>query len=115
MIRMPDKVKMLAMVLITVALLGVTTPVCAMPACDDTATGSCSDFIPACDDCPDTVVMKHTHDDAIAAPAPAPTASAVVADLLAVADVAPIGRPLATPTATASPPPLDPLGVRLTV
>lgn len=115
MARWMDRVKLLAMALVAVALVGVLTPVCTMPNCDDVSAGTCSDFIPACDDCPDSVVMKHTHDDAtgvspVELDAPVVLATAVVVPV----PMAP-SPSFSAPEATASPPPVDPLGVRLTV
>lgn len=108
-------VTLLTVGLIAALLFSVTTPLCRMPECTDTLVGSCSDFQPACDDCPKAVVMKHTSDDAVI-PAPAS-----VGQLVAVAqlDIAPVQLVVSAlpdlPDVTASPPPLDPLGVRLTV
>lgn len=113
--RMTDKLTWIAMALVAVALVGVLTPVCTMPDCDDVSAGTCSDFIPACNDCPDSVVMKHTHDDAVVAPAAELDAPVAVATAVALpVPVAP-SLNVSAPEATASPPPLDPLGVRLTV
>ena len=107
--------RLLAMALVVVALVSVVTPVCAMPDCGDVAVGTCTDFMPACDDCPDTIVMKHTHDDATAGQVLSIEAPVAVAFVTPIADVA-VAQPfVAEPDATASPPPLDPLGVRLTV
>jgi hypothetical protein len=115
MTRVSDRVKLIAMVLVAVALLGVATPVCAMPACDDTSAGTCSEFIPACDECPTSIVMKHTHDDAVGVAAVQVDAPVVLANT-PVLPLPVVQSPcLAGPVATASPPPLDPLGVRLTV
>ncbi|MHB1018359.1 MAG: hypothetical protein ACYC2X_10815 [Coriobacteriia bacterium] len=107
--------RLLAMALVAVALVSVVTPVCAMPECGDVATGTCTDFLPACDDCPDTIVMKHTHDDATAGQAYSIEAPVAVAFVAPIADVVPAQPFVAEPDVTASPPPLDPLGVRLTV
>lgn len=107
--------RLLAMALVALALVSVVTPVCAMPECGDVATGTCTDFLPACDDCPDTIVMKHTHDDATTVQSHALESLAVVAYVAPVADVLPVQPFVALPDVTASPPPLDPLGVRLTV
>ena len=115
MTRWLDMTKLIAMALVAVAVLGVVTPACAMPDCNDISAGTCSDFAPACDDCPDQVVMKHTHDEALSTTALAtePPATCVTAEATptpAILEVA-----FTAPEATASPPPLDPLGVRLTV
>jgi hypothetical protein len=115
MTRSIDRVKLIAMVLVAVALIGVATPVCAMPTCDNTSAGTCSEFIPACDKCPTSVVMKHTHDDAVAIATlqiDAPVMLAAASALPVLVEQSPC---IAGPVATASPPPLDPLGVRLTV
>ncbi|MDO8848752.1 MAG: hypothetical protein Q7W51_10250 [Coriobacteriia bacterium] len=116
MTRRLDIMKVLAMALVAVALLGIATPLCTMPDCDDLSAGTCSDFKPACDECPDSdVVMKHTHDDAIRVAAheiDAPVALAASEVVPAPTIVLPA---FAAPEVTASPPPLDPLGVRLTV
>jgi hypothetical protein len=114
MARPALRVQYIAMVLVTVVVLGALTPVCAMPLCDDTSMGTCSDYKPACDDCPETVVMKHVRDEATALPAYAPPAL-IATDLVPVVVPAPVSRPVPVPDQTASPPPLDPLGVRLTV
>lgn len=115
MTRRLDIVRLIAMALVAVAVLGVVTPVCAMPDCDDVSAGTCSDFAPACDDCPDQVIMKHTHDDAVGSVSPSVEPPAAIA----AADVPPqpalVAAAFAAPEATASPPPLDPLGVRLSV
>lgn len=107
--------KLIAMVLVAVALVGVATPVCAMPACDNTSAGTCSEFIPACDECPDSIVMKHTHDDAMGVMAVRVDTPVVLATAPALPILVAQSPCLAGPVATASPPPLDPLGVRLTV
>jgi hypothetical protein len=101
--------------LVAIALLGIATPLCTMPDCDDLSAGTCSDFKPACDQCPDSVVMKHTHDDAIRVAAPGidePVALALAEAVPALAIAVPSFQ---APEVTASPPPSDPLGVRLTV
>ena len=115
MTRKTDIARMLAMALVAVALLGIVTPVCAMPDCGDVATSTCTDFMPACDDCPDSIVMKHTHDDATRVQTHTLESPTVVAHIEPLPDVALVSQFLAVPDATASPPPLDPLGVRLTV
>lgn len=115
MTRWFDMTKLIAMALVAVAVLGVVTPACAMPDCNDISAGTCSDFAPACDGCPEQVVMKHTHDEALSTSALATEPPATFATV----DVLPAPAVLTTahvaPEATASPPPLDPLGVRLTV
>lgn len=115
MARTLDIAKMLAMALVAVTLVGVLTPLCTMPDCDDTSASTCSDFLPACDDCPDAVVMKHVHDDAVSVSAPVLAQPAVIATTLALAEPSALSPSFAVPDETASPPPLDPLGVRLTV
>ena len=107
--------RLLAMALVVVALVSVVTPVCAMPDCGDVAVGTCTDFMPACDDCPDTIVMKHTHDDAKTAQSHSIEAPMAVALVTPVAYILPARPVVALPDVTASPPPLDPLGVRLIV
>ena len=113
--RATDKMAWIAMALVAVAVLGVVTPVCAMPDCDDIAADTCSDFMPACDDCPDQIVMKHTHDDAVG------VSTVEIDSPVALAAVITLPEPIApsthvtVPEVTTSPPPLDPLGVRLTV
>jgi hypothetical protein len=113
--RVTDKMTWIAMALVAIALVGVIIPVCAMPTCDDTSAGTCSDFIPACDDCPDTVLMKHTHDDAVGVSTVEIDAPVALAAIVALPE--PMASPtrVAAPEVTTSPPPLDPLGVRLTV
>lgn len=116
MARWTDRVKLLAMVLVAVALISVATPVCAMPTCDNTSAGTCSDYIPACDRCPDVVVMKHTHDDAVGVSAVQLDAPVALAALVALPEPLFTFASFAAPEVTTSPPPpLDPLGVRLTV
>jgi len=104
-----------AAVLIAAVLLGELTPLCGMPECDDTSVSTCSDFTAACGECPETVVMKHSHDDALTSTAPAPGDVAGLACVRPTAEPVIVARALDAPDATASPPPLDPLGVRLTI
>lgn len=107
--------RLLAMALVAVAVVSVVTPVCAMPDCGDVTTGTCQDFLPACDDCPEAVMMKHTPDDAVTAqptPLETPTFLAYVTPVTAPV---PVSRHITVPDVTSSPPPLDPLGVRLTI
>jgi hypothetical protein len=121
MARRHDIARLFVVALMAVTLVGVLTPVCEMPECDTFTVGVCNegdlpgDFKSACDDCGESIVMKHSHDDAT-------RAQGVVLPDLAVAALAPDSavRPVVTaqamaPEATASPPPLDPLGVRLLV
>ena len=115
MTRRLDIVRLIAMALVAVAVLGVVTPVCAMPDCDDVAADTCSDFMPACDDCPDQIVMKHTHDEAAGPASVSVEPSAVIVAAEILPEPALIAAAFAVPEATASPPPLDPLGVRLSV
>jgi uncharacterized protein involved in copper resistance len=107
--------RLLATALAALVLVSLLTPVCAMPDCDQTATATCSDFQPACEKCPTQVVMKHSHDDAVRK---APQAFGDTAHL-AMLELrhAPLVIELAdeAPEPTVSPPPLDPLGVRLTI
>lgn len=110
-----EKWDWLAATLVVALFAALLTPLCTMPECDDTSTGVCSDFQSACDDGPDTVVMKHVHDDAVSVSAPVLGQPAVIATTLALAAPAALSPAFAVPEATASPPPLDPLGVRLTV
>lgn len=107
--------RLLAMALVAVALASVATPVCAMPECGDVDAGTCSDFLPACDDCPESMVMKHTPDDAMARHTHSLTPPVAMALVTPVAVVLPAQPALALPEATASPPPLEPLGVRLSI
>jgi hypothetical protein len=90
-------------------------PLCTMPACDDTGAAACADFQPVCDDCPPNVVMKHDHGDAVSVHAPAPVNLVATPVVTATEPVVPVVFALAGPIPTASPPPLDPLGVRLLV
>lgn len=115
MARWLDTTKLIAMALVAIALLGAVTPACAMPDCDDISAGTCSDFKPACDDCPDQVVMKHTHDEALTTSALATEPPATCAVVDAPPNPAVFWIAFTAPEATASPPPLDPLGVRLTI
>lgn len=115
MTRRLDIVKLIAMALVAIAVLGVVTPVCAMPDCKDVAADTCSDFTPACDDCPDQVLMKHSNDEAVASVSIAVEPPVAVAALEAPAEPIVAGFVFRAPEATTSPPPLDPLGVRLTI
>ena len=96
-------------------MVGILTPLCQMPDCDSVEVSSCSDFKPACGDCPEAVVMKHLPDDAVTSSAPALGQLAVLAHLETPAEAIIVEPVAAVPEATAAPPPLDPLGVRLTV
>lgn len=105
----------LAVALIAIVFAGVLTPLCPMAGCNDAGTVACGDYKPACDKCPDAVVMKHDPGDAV-------TTSPVTMDNVAVlgtiawdAAPAPVALAYALPEVTASPPPVDPLGVRLIV
>lgn len=108
--------KMVAMALALVVFAAVLVPLCVMPECAEASTAPCSDFKPACDECPPQMVMKHTHDEAVTkAPAPAfePVALGTVVAL--PVDAVRVAA-LVLPEVTASPPPpLSPLGVRLTI
>jgi hypothetical protein len=106
---------MLVMALVAVTLVGVLTPICTMPDCEDTSAGSCSDFQPACDDCPDAVVMKHVHDDAVSVSASALVEPVILAEAITITEPSALAPAFTVPDATASPPPLDPLGVRLSL
>ena len=121
MARRHDRARLFVVALMAITLLGVLTPVCEMPECDTFTVGVCNegdlpgDFKSACDDCGESIVMKHSHDDAT-------SAQGVALPDLAVAALAPDSavRPIVTvhtlvPEATASPPPLSPLGVRLLI
>ena len=105
-----------SLALAVVVLAGILTPVCTMPECDAAALSACSSSQPACDDCDDSsAVMKHSPDQATTAdgaPVPSPIAGAAVP---ALPVLAPARLACAEPAVTASPPPLDPLGVRLTI
>lgn len=101
--------------LITALLFSVSTPLCLMPECTDVAVGSCSDFKPACDDCPEAAVMKHTPDDAVVMAAPTLGELTAIAVFQTAPEPVIVSVTLAAPAITASPPPLDPLGVRLTI
>lgn len=114
--RSRHSVKMIAGALVAVVLVALLVPLCLMSECANATTAACSDFKPACDDCPPRMVMKHTRDEASGTTAlalPAPVMVATVA-ALASPDVSAVA--LALPEVTSSPPPpLDPLGVRLTI
>ncbi|MDP2299579.1 MAG: hypothetical protein U1E08_06895 [Coriobacteriia bacterium] len=115
--RRSHATNVLALALIAVALVGIVTPVCAMPECDATASlSACSDVVPACGDCDDeTVVMKHTPDEATAsAPIPAAEVAATPAEMPG-SPLALVAFTVPEPDATGAPPPLDPLGVRLSI
>lgn len=100
--------------MIAVVLLGLMTPVCAMAACKGMTSCACSDFKPTCGDCPSQTIMKHTQDDAVCA-TPTCAAHLGVVGQTVVSAVPTVDRALEAPRATASPPPLEPLGVRLTI
>ena len=108
-------IRLLTTVFVAVVLVSAATPVCAMPDCGDVAAGTCSDFMPACDDCPESIVMKHSHDDATALQGHMVEPALVVAHLDPLDAPVQVHRFLRQPEATASPPPLDPLGMRLTI
>lgn len=116
MIGSPHIVRLVALVTVFIALLGFAVPVCAMPECEAATLSTCSDVAPACADCGDeTIVMKHTPDEATAS---VPLAPVVFVGALACApETTPalVAMTVFEPSATASPPPLDPLGVRLTI
>jgi hypothetical protein len=109
-------VRSVALVTLFVALLGFAVPVCAMPECEAATLSTCSDAAPACADCGDeTVLMKHTPDEATAA---APLALGVFVGAAATSSQptpALVAMSVPEPDATGAPPPLDPLGVRLIV
>lgn len=113
--RRLERLDWLAATLVVAVFAALLVPLCTMPACEDTTAGSCSDFQPACGDCPETVVMKHTPDDAVASAAPTFGELALIAQLDLSAEPVAVEPVAAVPDATAAPPPLDPLGVRLTV
>jgi hypothetical protein len=115
MTRKFDIVRIVAMALVAVAILGVVTPVCTMPGCDDVAADTCSDFTPACDDCPDQLLMKHSHDEAISTATVEIDAPAALVGVVALPEPPAPAIHVTAPEVTTSPPPLDPLGVRLTV
>lgn len=115
MTRGANMVASIATVLIAVVISAVLIPVCTMPGCEDTGAASCSNFASACDQCPAPVVMKHSHDDATSPVAFALAEPAIVAAVFDAAEPALLSPAPIAPRPTASPPPLDPLGVRLTV
>jgi len=53
MVHTAQMVRLLTTVFVAAVLVSAATPVCAMPDCGDVAAGTCSDFMPACDDCPE--------------------------------------------------------------
>lgn len=105
----------LTMALVAIVLAGVMTPLCPMPACSETGAVACSDFKPACDQCPDAVVMKHDSGDAVATSPVNLDSVALLGTVPQDAAPAPVALAFTLPEVTASPPPLDPLGVRLIV
>lgn len=115
MIRSGTISRLLTMALAAIVLAAVLVPVCQMPECTDITVGSCSDFQPACDDCPKAAVMKHTPDEALASAAPSLGELAAIAPLQTSPEPIAVSLALSAPAVTASPPPLDPLGVRLTI
>ncbi len=112
----PNIVRSIAFVTLFVALLGFAVPVCTMPACEAASLSACSDVAPACGDCDDeTVVMKHMPDEATT---PAPLAPSVFAGAITrTSEPSPalVAFSVPEPDATGAPPPLDPLGVRLSI
>lgn len=110
-----EKLDWLAATLVVAVFAALLVPLCTMPSCSDTSAGSCSDYKQACDACPEALVMKHTPDDAVTTAVVTPGELAVLAHLEISAEPV-LAAPVASlPAATAAPPPLDPLGVRLTV
>lgn len=116
MARSNHSVKVIAAALVAVVLVALLVPLCGMAECTNATTTACSDFKPACDDCPPGVVMKHTRDEASGTPTLALPAPVVVATVTALAAPDLSAVALALPEVTSSPPPpLQPLGVRLTI
>ncbi|MBF4509647.1 MAG: hypothetical protein ISP10_04090 [Aeromicrobium sp.] len=117
MARRPAWMDVSVIAIVVIALAGIVTPVCAMPECDATSLSACSSVAPACGECDDsTVVMKHQPDEALSADA-VRTADTVATPAVVPAQAACTVVSLAViePAITASPPPRDPLGVRLTI
>ncbi len=115
MTRIADITRVLAGALAALVLVGILTPACAMPDCDETGTSICADYKPVCGDCPDTVVMKHAPDDGALAAAPWAESPGVTGALSVPGAVAVADRSRPLPETRAAPPPIDPLGVRLTI
>lgn len=115
MARTAPITRLLAMALAAVALVSVVTPVCAMPDCVDVSATICGDFLPACDDCPGTTIMKHTPDEAVPAQLTELEAPTFLEYVTPVPAPVPASWHVTVPDVTSSPPPLDPLGVRLTI
>lgn len=107
--------RLIALALVAAVGAALLVPLCTMPACDDTGAVACADFQPACDDCPPSVVMTHQRSDAVPGSVPAPVELVALPLVAAVTPTAPVEFAHVEPVPTASPPPLDPLGVRLLV
>ena len=110
--------KFVALTMSAALACGAAVPACEMAECAAAPLDACSDFTPACDGaggCDDTVLMKHTPDEATAAvfatsPAATPSAAAYAPAL-----PHPLARAARLPQQTAAPPPPDALGVRLSI
>lgn len=112
----PHIVRSVALAMALVAVLGIAVPVCTMPDCDAASLSACSDVAPACDGCGDeTVVMKHLPDEAVPVAAIAPVLFAAALPMPPDPAPALVAYTVPVPEATAAPPPLDPLGVRLSI
>lgn len=115
MTRKQDIWRAVAVTLAVVVIAAALVPLCTMRDCRETSAAPCSDFKPACDNCPQPVMMKHAQDDAAGAVTFDPVQPAPATDVVAAIDPVVLDRASALPAPTPSPPPLDPLGVRLTV
>jgi len=117
MARSADRVTWIAVATLLVMLASVAVPLCAMPECTPTSlAATCSDFKPACSDCgPGPLIMKHSRDEAASAAAPAVDPPVALEPALIVPEPTLVAFTVAEPAPTGAPPPLDPLGVRLTV
>jgi len=115
--RLADRVRWIAVATLLVMLASVAVPLCAMPECTPTSlAAACSDFKPACSDCgPGPLIMKHSRDEAASAAAPAAASPVALEPAVIVPEPILVAFTVAEPAPTGAPPPLDPLGVRLTV
>lgn len=104
-----------AAILVAAVLAAFLTPLCTMPSCDSKGGTSCSGAEATCDRCPKGLTMKHAQVEASPAAVSPLAPCAVLALVPERPHILIAFHPLAPPAATASPPPIDPLGVRLSV
>jgi hypothetical protein len=104
-----------AAALVAAVVVAALIPLCAMPDCTRASSVSCGSSGHGCSGCGQTVVMKHEGGGALTARSvqvdvPVAVGAVAVPNPYAIVEVAPLA-----PVPTASPPPQDPLGVRLIV